>query len=176
MNKFRVYISGPISGMPKKRVRSAFDQAASQIASCGEEPVKPPRLQNPIRSHQGHEYLNEDLFVLRSCNLMVLLEGWWQSSGCMREIWFASRNRIKVCQLRWLKYCISVMRAEIGEIPSPARNTLQEEVWKSRGLKGPFIQMRLVSHAGDDEDINMCPDIDCPLLFHSGSCLLGEER
>ena len=76
----RIYISGPISGVPGYYER--FDRAARQIRRLGHTPV------NPARHPAGlsrREYMRMDLADLMACDAVYMLPGWISSGGAMVE-------------------------------------------------------------------------------------------
>lgn len=96
----RVYIAGPISGVPDARDR--FQAAAVGLALEGYDPVNPfnvPPLEHPGQpcppgydpgdNATGHTssacFVRTDLFALLGCDSVLMLEGWWHSRGAKRE-------------------------------------------------------------------------------------------
>ncbi len=176
MDKTRVYISGPISGVPPEKVRAAFDEAAMEILRLGGEPVDPSRLPEPAGQPQHHDYLRRDLEELSNCDLMVLLDGWWNSSGCLREFWFASQQVMTwICRRNMLETCLRLLEIRANGAP-----TLDDDAWEERvrqefeqegPVGGPFLRMCLVGHFYRAPRLEKCGDENCPILFHSGNCL-----
>jgi hypothetical protein len=82
----KVYISGPITGMPSNN-REAFDDAARRIAALGLEYVNPlelcAHLDPTVATHD--DYMAVCLPALRECDQIVVLDGWRGSKGCKYE-------------------------------------------------------------------------------------------
>ena len=99
----KIYISGPISGLKPAAVRKVFDAAAKKIRQFGHTPADPSALPDPeIKNPQHHHYLQRDLRLLWECQMLCALPGWEDSSGCLRELWFASRESIPCVEFRYL--------------------------------------------------------------------------
>ena len=76
----RIYISGPISGVPDYKTQ--FDGFAHLIALLGHTPV------NPARHPAGlsrREYMRMDLADLMACDAVYMLHGWMSSGGALVE-------------------------------------------------------------------------------------------
>ena len=79
----RVYISGPISGMPDRN-RRAFDQAELQLRQMGMEPVSPfSNGEDPNACWSEH--MRADIALLVTCQAIVMLPGWIKSKGATLE-------------------------------------------------------------------------------------------
>lgn len=85
----KIYISGPISGLPLDRVKENFRKAKTDLAVgyClgGEfEPVNP--LNNGLPTNATwEEHLRADLRLLLDCDAIYMLEGWEKSRGARIE-------------------------------------------------------------------------------------------
>lgn len=90
----KVYISGPISGLPTEEVERAFGEAEAAILACGHEPVNPLRNGLP-ESADWHEHMRADLRLLLECDAIYMIGEWWNSRGARlewqwaRELWIA---------------------------------------------------------------------------------------
>ena len=82
----KIYISGPITGMPNNN-REAFEDAARRIAALGFEYVNPlelcAHLDPAVATHD--DYMAVCLPALRTCDKIVVLAGWEDSRGCAEE-------------------------------------------------------------------------------------------
>lgn len=86
----RVYISGPMTGLPGMNFE-AFHTAAARLRELGFEVVNPVELHPAGVEKTWNEYLRGDLRALCECDLMVLLEGWEDSRGARLE-WIVARG------------------------------------------------------------------------------------
>jgi nucleoside 2-deoxyribosyltransferase len=81
--KMKIYISGPITGMPNDN-REAFTKAESFLRSEGLEPV------NPFTFPHDHDktwasFMREDIRELTKCQMIYMLAGWEKSRGARIE-------------------------------------------------------------------------------------------
>lgn len=94
----RVYISGPITGLPIEEARLAFKCASDALAAQGYEPVNPcelptsadccPDATSNDGSGSGHSwscYMRKDIAALTTCDAIFMLPGWQGSHGARRE-------------------------------------------------------------------------------------------
>ena len=88
MSKMRIYISGPISGLPYEAVRSRFERDKRGLAAADFEPVSP--LENGLPPEAPWEdHMKRDLEILSHCDGIYLQSGWEKSKGCQIELNFA---------------------------------------------------------------------------------------
>lgn len=86
--KRRIYIAGPMRGMPEHNF-PAFNRAAEQLRADGWivcSPVDVGRLFANDPNIHGSEYLREDLLHLVRCSAIALLPGWERSVGARCEV------------------------------------------------------------------------------------------
>ncbi len=100
MKEDKVYISGPVSGMPNEN-REAFamiERFFTRRAIRCVNPVRLATLALPAGS-SWVEYLKFDLYELIDCTAIVLLRGWWRSRGAILEAivaWFLGYRFISI--------------------------------------------------------------------------------
>lgn len=84
MSKMRIYISGPISGLPYDQVRARFERDKRDLAAADFEPVSP--LDNGLPPDAPwEEHMKRDLELLAECDAIYLMNGWERSKGCRME-------------------------------------------------------------------------------------------
>ena len=83
MTRGRVYISGPMTGLPGFNF-AAFDEAAAVLEAWGWE-VENPAEKGIIDGWTWADYLRYDLARLVECDGVVLLPGWEASKGARLE-------------------------------------------------------------------------------------------
>ncbi len=108
MRKKRVYISGPMTGLPDLN-RKEFLEAEQLIREHGGKPVNPAR----IRQRHGWawaDYMRRALSMMLRCDEVVLLPGWRESKGVQVEIGLAQRLGMPVVELA--EFCRRQERAE----------------------------------------------------------------
>jgi hypothetical protein len=94
----RVYISGPITGVPDHAVK--FKAAFVALVKQGHIPVNPVTLGEALKYKLGreptwHEYMKDDIKALTDCDGILMLDGWENSSGARLEEHVAYRLGIK---------------------------------------------------------------------------------
>ena len=96
----KVYISGPISGLPLETVYNNFTNAEVRLLEQGYEVVNP--LNNGLpRESTWNEHMRADLKLLLDCDAIYMLNGWERSKGARIEFNIAvSLNYIIIN--RWL--------------------------------------------------------------------------
>lgn len=83
----RVYLSGPMTGMPNNNV-AAFHAAAKLLREKGFTVVNPAELgdeKGQIDGAAWEDYLRYDIARLVECELIALLPGWRKSRGALLE-------------------------------------------------------------------------------------------
>ncbi len=81
----RVYISGPMTGMPDFNF-PAFNAEAARLRSLGYEVVNPAEI-NQVTQGEWHECLRRDIVELMSCDTLALMPGWQGSNGAHAARW-----------------------------------------------------------------------------------------
>lgn len=95
MKATRVYISGPMSGMPEHNF-PAFHAEAARLRALGYDVVNPAEL-NPEPGKTWEECMKVDLRELLDCDLVALLPDWEKSRGARKEMELALLVCIPVC-------------------------------------------------------------------------------
>lgn len=101
----RVYLSGPITGLPEPEYTRNFARAEQHYRTAGYEVVNPVELgkalllNNPGASYE--DFMSVDLEALRSCTHIALLEGWENSKGAVREKAEAERLGLEIIRIRF---------------------------------------------------------------------------
>ena len=88
MTKTKIYISGPITGMPDGNAK-AFDEAEGFLTSLGHKAINPRYLNQPGES--WHDCMKRDLSVMLACDELAVLPGWENSKGAALEVEIAHR-------------------------------------------------------------------------------------
>lgn len=85
----KIYLSGPISGVPNSH--DAFAQAAAVLRQQGHTVVNPFQLSPTKDDMTWSDYLREDLTAMLTCDMIALLPGWEASSGAQLELHVAKK-------------------------------------------------------------------------------------
>jgi hypothetical protein len=90
----RIYISGPMSGLPELNF-PAFAAESARLRALGYEVVNPAELS--LEPGAGwHECLRADLKALLDCDALALLDGWQRSAGAHLEMHVAHRVGMEI--------------------------------------------------------------------------------
>ena len=90
----RIYISGPMTGMPEMNF-PAFHAEAARLTALGYDVVNPAEL-NPEPENGWHECMRNDLAALLTCDALALMDGWQKSAGAHLEMHVAHRVGMEI--------------------------------------------------------------------------------
>lgn len=80
----KIYISGPISGLPFEDVKRNFDDAQMRLEEQGYEVINP--LNNGLtEKHSWKEHMKADIKMLMDCDEIYMMKGYAESKGAMIE-------------------------------------------------------------------------------------------
>jgi len=97
----RIYLSGPMSGMPEHNF-PAFNAEAARLRALGYDVVNPVDI-NPDPGVTWHQCLRNDLQALLTCDTLALLDGWMVSQGAHLELHVAHRVGMRIVEARQIK-------------------------------------------------------------------------
>jgi hypothetical protein len=92
----RIYLSGPMAGLPDHNF-PAFHAQAAQLRAAGYEVVNPAELQNSGKTWE--QCLRTDLREMCTCDAIALMPGWESSKGANLELHVAHRLGMEVMHL-----------------------------------------------------------------------------
>ena len=86
----RVYIAGPISGMPDHNF-PAFRAAAEDLRRKGYDVISPIEINGEAEGKAGdwQQCMKADIAALTQCQMVALLPGWQRSRGALLEQYVA---------------------------------------------------------------------------------------
>jgi hypothetical protein len=90
----RIYLSGPMTGLPGLNF-PAFNREARRLRALGFEVVNPAEI-NPDSAMSWQECMRADIRALCDCDTIALLPGWGKSSGAHLELHVAHRLGLHV--------------------------------------------------------------------------------
>lgn len=96
----RIYISGPMTGLPQLNF-PAFNAEATRLRALGYQVVNPAEL-NPEPGTSWHDCMRTDLKALLDCETLALLDDWQTSAGAHLEMHVAHRVGIEIVIAREL--------------------------------------------------------------------------
>lgn len=95
--KGRIYISGPMTGLPRLNF-PLFNRVAVRLRNLRWEVVNPVEI-NPDESADWLDCIAADLLAMRGCTAICLLPGWTDSYGAKIERMAADRMGLEVFHL-----------------------------------------------------------------------------
>jgi len=90
----KIYLSGPISGLPDLN-RPAFAQAASHLRALGWLVVSPHELEHR-HGRTWVDYMREDLAAMMTADALLMLPGWEDSRGARLELTLARDLEMRI--------------------------------------------------------------------------------
>jgi len=97
----KVYLSGPMSGMPEFNF-PLFNVEAAELRRLGYAVVNPVDI-NPDHSTPWSACLREDLRALLDCDAVAVLPGWEKSRGATLEVFVATQLGMRIADVGTLK-------------------------------------------------------------------------
>ena len=98
----RIYISGPITSIGVSRAREVFYATRDDLKRRGFDAVTP--FENGVDEAAPYEdHMKADIELLKTCDTICLLPGWWHSEGAKREKAVAESIGMTVITYRKLK-------------------------------------------------------------------------
>ena len=94
MEKKRIYISGPVSGLDEADVRMSFRAAEWRLQGEGHEVVNPVRLCSSDWS--WGKCMRVCITALMGCDAVYMLKGWKRSKGARLEHFVALKLGMEI--------------------------------------------------------------------------------
>ena len=79
----RIYISGPMTGLPEFNF-PAFHARAAELRAQGRDVINPAE-HDELPDQPWHVYLRKDIRLLMDCDTIHMLPGWSRSKGARLE-------------------------------------------------------------------------------------------
>lgn len=109
----RVYLSGPMTGLPKLNF-PAFATYAEYLRELGFSVVNPAEI-NPDTTMTWAACMRADIKALCDCDAIALMPGWEHSRGAHLELHIAHRLEMKVVYVDRPETLSVLYRLEAGE-------------------------------------------------------------
>lgn len=93
----RIYIAGPMSGLPEYNL-PAFADAKRELDALGYDAVN-PGARGVLAGYGWSDYMRDGIRLLVDCDAVALLDGWTGSRGAMLEVRIASALGMPVTSL-----------------------------------------------------------------------------
>lgn len=91
----KIYVSGPMSGLPNNNV-PAFNAAAKALRAKGYRVINPAELDDGEPCKTWEDCLRRDLRALTRCDAVATLPGWTKSRGALLELHVAKALSFEV--------------------------------------------------------------------------------
>ncbi|WP_067622957.1 DUF4406 domain-containing protein [Alicyclobacillus acidiphilus] len=104
----RIYLSGPMSGLPDWN-RPAFMEAAGRLRNLGFEVVNPAEVS--IRGGSWADFMRHDIRLMMDVDGVVTLPGWRQSKGASLEVYIAEHLHMPVYELEHFMANVAEVRS-----------------------------------------------------------------
>lgn len=98
----RVYLSGPMRGLPNGN-QEAFEDAAEDLRMMGHQVIMPKAMPESVFEELYPKTLANDIVVLAysEVDALVLMQGWHDSGGARTELAYARAVGMPVYLLSW---------------------------------------------------------------------------
>jgi hypothetical protein len=101
VKKIKVYISGPMTGLPGHNF-DAFNEAERRLRAAGFD-VENPAEKGIVEGWTWEDYLKYDLVRMFECDAVATLPGWQDSRGANLEVYNAVQLELTVDSVEgWL--------------------------------------------------------------------------
>ena len=102
----RVYISGPVSGLPLDEVRAKFASRERALVHAGYKVFNPLEKSLKVlgKGKTWEEYMAFDVLLLLKCDMINFLPGWEDSRGARLEAAIAKTKGISTLFYTGVRY------------------------------------------------------------------------
>lgn len=143
----KIYISGPISGLPFEKVKENFKKAETDLAlnyCLGDkfEPVNPFNNGLPTNA-KWEEHMRADLRLLLDCDAIYMLEGWEKSKGARIE--YALAVDLKLDIQYQFKYS-HALNLDLSIYAEPLNLTLSDILSRCRKIRCLLPRQVIMHH------------------------------
>lgn len=149
MNK--IYISGPISGLPLETVYNNFTNAEVQLLEQGYEVVNPLNNGLPTTA-TWEEHMRADLRLLLDCDAIYMLEGWEKSRGARIE--YALAVDLKMDIQYQFKYS-HALNLDLSIYAEPLNLTLSDILSRCRKIRCMIPRQVIMYHLRYNRNISI---------------------
>ena len=124
----RVYIAGPMTGLPEHNF-PAFHAAAERLRKAGWEVVNPAENFGGRTNLPRERYLREDVAQMVRCDAIALLPGWENSRGAKLEYLLARELGLKVIDIATLQPLTRAPLPAVDlQLPRPTERAADESI------------------------------------------------
>lgn len=147
----KIYISGPISGLPLETVCNNFTNAEVQLSEQGYEVVNP--LNNGLPTNAiWEEHMRADLKLLLDCDAIYMLEGWEKSRGARIEYALAVDLKMDVQYQHKYSHTLNLNLSIYAE---PLNLTLSDILSRCRKIRCMIPRQVIMHHLRYNRNISI---------------------
>jgi len=89
----KVYISGPMTGVPENEYKLAFAEVENELRYRGHSVFNPARLE--MNGFGNEEHIAINFAAITICDAVFLMKGWKENAGAVRKYYFARAHNKK---------------------------------------------------------------------------------
>ena len=173
----RIYLSGPMSGLPDHNF-PAFNAEAARLRALGYDVVNPVDINGEAAVKQGRSHIEcvrNDVAMLATCDTIALLPDCWQSLGVKIERAVAEMLQLREVMASLIQEpCehpidppVEMMDVYVRRAVDAMNMTVKEQEGP-RVIMGPESLARFVQGIGDSIDVNIEHD-NAMVVSHSAA-------
>lgn len=147
----KIYISGPISGLPFETVYNNFTNAEVQLLGQGYEVINPLNNGLPTTA-TWEEHMRADLKLLLDCDAIYMLEGWEKSRGARIE--YALAVDLKMDIQYQFKYS-NALNLDLSIYAEPLNLTLSDILSRCRKIRCMIPRQVIMYHLRHNRNIGI---------------------
>lgn len=147
----KIYISGPISGLPLETVYNNFTNAEAQLLEQGYEVVNP--LNNGLPTNATwEEHMRADLRLLLDRDAIYMLEGWEKSRGARIEYALAVDLKMDIQYQHKYSHALNL---DLSIYAEPLNLTLSDILSRCRKIRCMIPRQVIMYHLRYNRNISI---------------------
>lgn len=147
----KIYISGPISGLPLETVYNNFTNAEVRLLEQGYEVVNPINNGLPTNA-TWEEHMRADLRLLLDCDAIYMLEGWEKSRGARIEYALAVDLKMDVQYQHKYSHALNL---DLSIYAEPLNLTLSDILSRCRKIRCMIPRQVIMHHLRYTKNISL---------------------
>lgn len=147
----KIYISGPISGLPLETVYNNFTNAEVRLLEQGYEVVNPINNGLPTNA-TWEEHMRADLRLLLDCDAIYMLEGWEKSRGARIEYALAVDLKMDVQYQHKYSHALNL---DLSIYAEPLNLTLSDILSRCRKIRCMIPHQVIMYHLRHNRNIGI---------------------
>lgn len=103
----KVYICGPVTGLPYGEVQYQFNRAETMLKGMGLEPINPVTVV-PDCLEPWPSAMRKCIKAMMDADMVLLLDGWTKSRGAQLEVHLAQSLNMRVFEIMYFESAIAL--------------------------------------------------------------------